>query len=708
MVARTRLGELHGLAMSAKHPERAARFLFSDSPFSTYKYIFTRHNSPITRMEDLSGRSAGVLRGNLADVKLLRNWPGIRLVEIDTTVDLAVALQNGDLDAAISSASLHWTVNENLLPGIRTVFPVPGSKVELRYSILKEHAPLLGIINKALAAIRPEEIQKILEKWGARQGPAIDLSAEERAWIAANPTIRLGAYALAPYIQEEKGRVDGYLVELLQAIAGQAGLRAEFYFLTLQEVLDGVQRGELDATMAVSHTKKREEAFLLSQETVDFTLDIFARKVTRDIDSVESLVGKTLATYEGYSWNSLFAKYLPHTRILTAANIGDIFRMVATGQADAAINELESGKALLRRYLFTNVEPKADAVFAGKRTYRGHYYRVSKRLPLLASILDKSQAKLLAAEKQRIWDRWFTQAANPGEVELSAEERAYLDATVFRRPRSTDWMPFDFDDADGTPIGIGEDYWGLIRDKLGMKEITMDRRSFSAILVAMEHGKTDLYAATTRTGDREKYAVFSDAYENYPIAIATAGRAGLITSAASLEGRPAAVGRNYSAYHLLKALYPGIEFVLVDSTRDALDEVAAGTAYAAVDILPALHQQIEELPAGSVKLAGVTDVSAAGDARQPTHPPDPPDQSRHRRFHAGGTGGLSQQVDDARSHHRAGLHPLVAGLGDGFVDPADHAVLEPQATAGSLAPQTGRTFTVPNGSRVVASQGERR
>lgn len=69
-----------------------------------------------------------------------------------------------------------------------------------------------------------------------------------------------------------------------------------------------------------------------------------------------------------------------------------------------------------------------------------------------------------------------------------------------------------------------------------------------------------------------------------------------------------AAGKNYSAYHLLKARYPVIEFVLVGNTREALERVAAGTAYAAVDILPTLHQQIEQLPAGSVKLAGVTDV----------------------------------------------------------------------------------------------------
>ncbi|MGD2020300.1 MAG: ATP-binding protein, partial [Thiohalocapsa sp.] len=102
--------------------------------------------------------------------------------------------------------------------------------------------------------------------------------------------------------------------------------------------------------------------------------------------------------------------------------------------------------------------------------------------------------------------------------------------------------------------------------------------------------------------------LFSDPYERYPIAIAGRADAGLYAGTASLDGRRVAVGREYSAYHLLKARSPGIDFVLVDNTRAALEAVAAGRADAAVDILPVLHQEIEAFPRGRVKLVGVTDL----------------------------------------------------------------------------------------------------
>jgi ABC-type amino acid transport substrate-binding protein/nitrogen-specific signal transduction histidine kinase/FixJ family two-component response regulator/HPt (histidine-containing phosphotransfer) domain-containing protein len=853
MVARAERGELHGLAASASHPERAGRFLFSTSPYSTHKFIFTRQHGAVTAMADLSGRRVGLLGANLSETKLLANWPAIIPVEIDSPLELAVAVHNGRVDAAISSANLAWIATESQLPDLHLAFPVPGSRLELRYSIGKEHAPLLGIIDKALAAIDPAAMMRILRKWGTEEHPNIPLSAderawlaekqtvrvrigdhppweinspsaagmavdylriigklfdidfqyipaedswiegfedmagahrkydllpaakrtderlatlamsedyltspwtlftrsdtrdihalsdlrgktvavergyvmqgllqaaepaivlslrestkdallavstgradayvgnllvadylmqaqgivnltvagstpfgdhkqamvtrkewgplislidkglnaipaeqhiairqrwlasvanggvqapldltdEERAWIAANPTIQVGAYPLPPYIQEEKGRVDGYLVELMRAIAARAGLRTEFHFLTLAQVKEGTERGTIDVSLAVNPTPERAQVLLFSQGTIDFTLSIFARKEARDIKGLESLTGKTLATYPGYSWNARYPDELPNTRIVTAADVGGMFRMVATGQADAAINETESGKALLRRALLTNVEPKAFAVFDGQHSRRGHYFGVIRQAPLLASILDKSFARMPDAEKQRIWNRWFIQETAAGKVDLNAEERAYLAAASFRRGLASTWAPFDFADADGAPTGVAEDYWKLIRDKLDLRETGAERQPFPDILAALERGDIDLYAATTRTADRERFALFSDPYERYPIAIAGAADAGLFAGTASLEGRRVAVGRDYSAYQLLKDHSPGIDFVLVDNTHAALEAVADGRAEAAVDILPVLHQQIEAYPPGRVKLVGVTDL----------------------------------------------------------------------------------------------------
>ncbi|MEO5366125.1 MAG: PAS domain S-box protein [Magnetococcus sp. WYHC-3] len=195
-----------------------------------------------------------------------------------------------------------------------------------------------------------------------------------------------------------------------------------------------------------------------------------------------------------------------------------------------------------------------------------------------------------------------------GVLLLTPEEKDYLAQRTFRRLRSQGWMPFNFLGADGQFGGITEDYWALIRSKLGLQESLTAPMPFYEVLETLSRSGADLLAGAARTMDREVYAVFSEPYESFPVAIATRRGKGFVADAAALVGHVVAVGRNYSAYQLLRERYPDISFLQVANTREALDAVVRGEAYAAVDILPALRYQLDQYADGEVKLAGITDV----------------------------------------------------------------------------------------------------
>lgn len=193
-------------------------------------------------------------------------------------------------------------------------------------------------------------------------------------------------------------------------------------------------------------------------------------------------------------------------------------------------------------------------------------------------------------------------------MKLSAEERAYLDNTTFHRQLSYGWMPFNMKDKDGNIIGLSEDYWVLIREKLGINERTGSPLLFAEVLKVMQQEKTDIYPSASHSKANEAYAVFSESYENFPIAIAARKNTEFIFNTSTLEGQVVAVGRDYSAYHMMKNRYPGIKFLQVLNTRQALMQVAMGKAFAALDILPSLQYQIQLLSSSNIQLAGVTDV----------------------------------------------------------------------------------------------------
>ena len=206
-------------------------------------------------------------------------------------------------------------------------------------------------------------------------------------------------------------------------------------------------------------------------------------------------------------------------------------------------------------------------------------------------------------------DFFYKTKTEQGKIHLNEQEQTYLDSTRFQRVLTQRWMPFSMKNEEGKTVGLGQDYWALICNKLGLNAVTNElESSFATGIKLMQQGKADIITDTTSTGERETYAIFSDSYMDFPIAVANQTGVGPIFSAAALEGKLVAVGRNYRAYHMLKSRYPEIKFLQVANTTEALKQVADGNAVAAVDILPVLQYHIDFFKAGIVKLAGVTDV----------------------------------------------------------------------------------------------------
>ncbi len=852
LVTQAERGELHGLAMSAVHAERAEDFLFSSSPYRVSRYIYTRPGSPIQSMADLKGQRVGVLRGNRAEQKALSRWPEVIQVKAESYTALAMRLQSGDLEAAIMGTGVLLDQAQDLYPGLGLAFPVPDSETPIVYSILKDHPQLLQIIDQALAAIEPAEVRALHEKWDQNYIPEkyLELTAEERAWLRANPRIRLTAADHQPpfSMAAADGKPSGILADIfarwsnllqhpveavlvdstlalheqakgpgvhgaatvlknttneqayrltepyieaplliytrkqpLNAIQDRRDLRGKRVAtirdsrvftqylqrignITLVEVdtplaqMEKVLNGEADALVGYMTYPYIINKYLMVDLALAFsTENEFAVRVGVNPDHapLAGILNKAIATLTDQDRQAIFSKWInapkeakridwteqerawleQHPEIVlgyTTQFPQDLFR---TADGDYAglvpdyirlINKHLGGRVRLQvedtwnavtekamRHEIDGLassapNPEWDRHFLYSKPYDfGHFYYYSrsdapdppdtledlasrrvgylrgikraehlladipprrriaydsnaqmvkallrgeadvlvhtadlewwrqenqnyaikiqgmvagsryalvistrKDWPILRDILNKALAAIPPEVHQDLRNRWRAGLPDKdaGGLRLTAAERAWLDELTLRRPRAIDWMPFNFLGEEGEVIGIGEDYWALVRDKLGIKEQTAPPIGFSAILALMQQDQADLYASTTRTPDREAYARFTDSLETYPIAVATRRRGNFITDARSLEGEIVAVGREYSAYRLLKARYPGIEFLQVTDTRAALEAVESGQAFAAVDVLPVLQYQIELFGADSLRLAGITDV----------------------------------------------------------------------------------------------------
>ena len=449
-----------------------------------------------------------------------------------------------------------------------------------------------------------------LTAFQAVASPPVEPTPAEQAWLAERHPVRVRIGDHPPW-EINRPEATGMAVDYLRIIGTLFDI--DFRFIPAEDSwVEGFEdmaaaHRKYDLLPAAKRTKARLATLAMSQDYLTSPWTIFTRQDTHGIHGLEDLHGRTVAVERGYVMHDLLETQYPAILLSVQDSTRDALLAVSTGQADAYVGNLLVTDYLMQAHGLVNLK------MAGPTPFGEHKQAMVTRqewAPLIA-LIDKGLDAIPAEQHIAIRQRWLTSVAD-GRVQtplkLSETERAYLDDTVFRRALAATWRPFDFADTDGAPTGVAEDYWALIRDKLGLHEHHGERQPFGAILAAMRRGDVDLYAATTRTADRAEYALFSDSYERYPIAIAGVARAGLFAGTASLMGRRVAVGRDYSAYHLLKARVPEIDFVLVDDTRAALEAVADGRAAAAIDILPVLHQQIEGFPPGRVKLVGVTDV----------------------------------------------------------------------------------------------------
>lgn len=610
--------ELDGLAMSTVQPERAVHFSFSTSIYNTSRYIYTRGGpaSPIRSMTDLAGKKVGMWRGILVDQKLLAQWPGIIPVPLDSPQALGPALANGEVDALLFPIVLRKFLRDAGYHSLDIAFAVPNSETPTVYSIHKDYPELLSIINKALTAIGPAEIHKILVKWGTVYElthpmlAPVTLTKGEQDWLNEHPKIVLG---ISDQFQPEivvgvDGSHSGLLVDYFKLLNKILGNRLQFHVESKwQAVTDKAMRREIDGLASSTPNPTWDQYFLYTQPYYHGYFHFYTRADASAVPSLKNLASQRVGYLTGIKKIEYLLQQFPQLTPVPLESNEAMAKALAEERVNVVIARMDFE---WWRRQSSHLTMKINGFIPESR----HPVVMSIRndWPLLPAIINKALNAIPVVERERIRQRWLggaePAAESPLALRVSAEERDYLNNTTFQRSISADWMPFSFKDKQGMTIGLSEDYWALIRDKLGVRETVTGIQSISQILQALQQGKTDLHISTSRIRERESYLVFSDSYDQYPIAIATRQSAGFFSNVAALENQIVAVGKNYTAYYLLKARYPTIRFLEVKDTATALAEVANGNAFAAVDVLPALQYQLAQFHHDNVVLAGVSDV----------------------------------------------------------------------------------------------------
>ncbi|MFO7802570.1 MAG: transporter substrate-binding domain-containing protein, partial [Desulfovermiculus sp.] len=614
IVQKAKNRSIDGLASSMRVKSRSSDFRFTHPVSHAYFYVYTylERLDEVQSLADLRGKRVAYQQGVQRAKTLLNKHPQITPVPVPDLEALATALVNREVDAAIAGSTLEYWRKQHLVTGFEMAGMIPDSRTEVVFSIRKDWPELVSILNKAIAAISPETTQALLKKWYDQSAMdtdknQVDLTDREKQWIADHPSFTAGAVDIPPYIiQERDGQVTGYFPDLLRTISAQVGLHPNFTFTTMSELMEMAKNDQVELIQGVIWNEERARQFNFSPSRMPLNMAIFGRAEDSEMSGQKSLSGKRIASFDDYGMHEHMAEHIPEAQFVMAEDGVQMLKRVARGEADAAIQELYSGRHMIRSNYLNNLEVKGYVQFPGLEDLQSHAYMIRKDLPVLESILSKSYKALSEAKEKQIWERWF----GPEEDDLKAfsrEEQEWMqEHQVLRFGFDPAWAPIEFADQEGKPQGISLEYMKRLEGILDVRFEPELCSTWSEAQKRLQNNDIMLLPAMAKTPDREKDFLFTEPFLSIPVAIFSDTEPAYLGDLPSLYGKKVAVVQGYATQKWLEQEHPELDLLPAPTIEKGLRLVAQDKAVAFVGNQVTTSYYIGQTGLTSIRVAGET------------------------------------------------------------------------------------------------------
>lgn len=412
---------------------------------------------------------------------------------------------------------------------------------------------------------------------GAGDTTALNLTPEERRWLAQHHTVRIAVDPdFAPYeFRDAQGRHKGISDDYLKLLERNLGL--SFVLVPTdnwQEALQKAFSKEVDLLPLLNRTAEREAHLLFTEPYVTSQRVIITRGKRDDLRSETDLPGHRLALPTGYSVIIHLRQRMPGVKIQETADIPSALRQVALGAADATILSIGVASYWLEREEIANLRIAASF---GQPSSLSMGCR--NDWPEFAAILQKSLDAIGQPQRRSIRRRWISldaQTASPEGLGLTHEEQAWLATHPKIEIGVMDaWPPMDFVDEKGRPSGIGADFVRALNHRLD-GVLHLHPGGWNEIYTAVKTKRLPALMGITPHPSRLADFLFTDPYLTIPYVIIARQGNPYARTISDLDGHSVAVEKGFVMARILSEDHPGITLQEYATTSDALDAVAKG------------------------------------------------------------------------------------------------------------------------------------
>ncbi|MBU4438260.1 MAG: transporter substrate-binding domain-containing protein, partial [Firmicutes bacterium] len=148
-------------------PVREGWLVFTNTYFTDPSVLISREDHPfIANLSDLYGETMALPKGTSTEERIRREYPNIGIILVDSEVDAIKMVENRQADMTLRSMTMAaYTIKQEGFFNLKIVEDLPDYTNNFRLGVVNSQPMLRDILNKGIATLTPQEVQKIVNQY---------------------------------------------------------------------------------------------------------------------------------------------------------------------------------------------------------------------------------------------------------------------------------------------------------------------------------------------------------------------------------------------------------------------------------------------------------------------------------------------------------------------------------------------------------------
>lgn len=596
-------------------PNREKLLLFSHEYHYSLDYFFSRTDINIDNDNPFKNKKLALVKDYAIEPIIRATYPDLEIIVTESLDHAITMVLENKADLIYDSyTTIQYFLKKRAITNFTPFKAIENMRTTpLKMATTKEHAELISILNKGMAAITIESKEALLKKWGissilASPTPTseLQLSAKQRNWIALHPMIKVAADpAWFPFdFINSNGEHDGFSHDILEFISKRTGLNFTVSSDVWSNSLLKVQNKKFDLLPALFKTKEREESLYFSKpyyhpKNYFFTLNNSTRQPGSDISKSK------IALVKDYAITKVVGLQFPAMEIIYTETISEAIQLLTQQKVDL----IAGAHAVINYDLTKNniINVKLLKPITNTST-KGLHIAVNEDYQELIGIINLALDSMSEFTKEQLHRKWSGDVLTTKQdtLALTTDEKQWLAShKQLNIAVDPNWAPYELIANNGQHIGIVPEILAIISKQLGITFKVLPTKSWEESTALFNDKKADIISASIKFNHFKKSS-FTQGYLSSPFVIAMRDNNQYIEDISQLQDKKITLIAGYYSTEQLIAKYPLKKFAIVPTISAGLEDLYTGKTDVLIGILKQINYHIIENGYDNLRVVGTT------------------------------------------------------------------------------------------------------